>query len=145
MYYSYQINILRSDSNMNKKHFKFEYLFTICTVFLLVAGCFPKLAQIAPEEQARLKNYPQIKIIHYNSPDFKVTTPEEALWVPFGLIGLGGILSSEYSTGNNIVRDYNLKDPVFQVENHFLSILQSDLGFTNIRSIDDPFKSDDLK
>ena len=145
----------------------FIWSLPVLLILLSIYGCGSGFKQIkmSPEEWSHLKNQPVIQAIHYPSPSLTVITPGKAMLNGLGpalvgvnagmgatllelggaaLLGVGAAIYGEHravSSGNRIVKDYSIDDPIVRVKERFLFTLEKEYNFENIRSIKEPYSS----
>ncbi len=116
----------------------------VLTLFLLMHGCGPSLIQMDKNELSRLENLSNIHAVHYPSSSFNVRTPGKTLAGGGGALGSIISLGLFESAGEKMTKDYALEDPILNVQNHFLSSLETDLGLTNIRIVQESPSEDSI-
>lgn len=125
--------------------------FGLMLIGIHLIACSGKAKHINAETQNMLAAQQEIKAIHYAPSPFHAEPPEvrhTALGAEqFGIVGAviaGRAQATEArQVGSQLVKDYNLEDPILRTKRSFLDGISRRLNLENIHLLQEPLMDDD--
>ncbi len=109
---------------------------------ILTVGCSPKVIKMDLATKESLNRASQITLIHYEPSSFEV--PPSQMGMMFGAIGAAVAGLAAESRGQQMVQQYDLRDPILHVKERFAARVLSDFANIKLTDISEPFKDDDI-
>jgi hypothetical protein len=123
----------------------------LAMVGTLLVACSGQEIRIKPATQSILATQLEIAAIHYFPASFAAQTPEvrnaASAGMLFGAIGgaiAGAVQSSEAKqVGSQLVKDYDLEDPILKIKRSFLDSVARSSNLHNLKSVQESLVDDD--
>lgn len=123
----------------------------IAAIAAILGGCSANEIKIGPTTRSLLAGQQEIAAIHYAPVPFSAQTPEvrnaASAGMLFGAVGgaiAGAVQASEAERiGSQLIRDYNLEDPILKIKRAFLDTVSRDSNIQSLISSQDVAADDD--
>jgi hypothetical protein len=112
------------------------------TLFIVVlfSACSPQIVKIDQATRESIKEISRIKVIYYSPPE---------LWMPFSQAGplpafgvLGEVLAPQKVEGSQVIKAYDVQDPVIRVRDKFFSSISKQLKLNTLSLLEEPLAED---